>query len=320
MKGYFSKIVKQSGIRFSPQGAGGRVAAADETVRSFLPLDREETVMVSPLTKGKTAEVVRPAELSEIRLDERQIQPPGQEMQAARRSRAAEIATEMDTERRPRPEKTTSSDTAETSLFAPPENHVIDDARPETSADFQPLEQIISKETALPYPGTEVGGEDQVPRSETVTVSGSKAAEQAKTKGPFAETAKAIDDGEASPREVHAKLFREVQQWAADQPGSAGAASFETETEEPASPIPEMAPVRRIGRSKQTESFVEKNFAPNDHQPVPEQNFELSIGTISVVIEDDQRPERLESLPHRQDPQPTTAEPSRFSRLRRSYI
>jgi hypothetical protein len=141
----------------------------------------------------------------------------------------------------------------------------------------------------------------------------------------FEKTVEIVEGQTAEPAEVHTILLREVQEWiAAGQTTpdevTAGVTDFTAE------PIPETSlPIEREpGVVRIVEGRRSKAAAPELVQEVSmtdlrEQNFELSIGSISVVVEGDERPPT--PAPAQVAAQPAPREtPRRTSRLSRHYL
>ena len=139
----------------------------------------------------------------------------------------------------------------------------------------------------------------------------------------FEKTVEIVEGQTARPAEVHTILLREVQEWiAAGQPApdevSADVADSAAEPLTDSSLPSERQPgVVRIaeGRAKPTPQLVQE-VSTTDFS---EQFFELSIGSISVVVEGDERPPAL--TPAQVAAQPAGREtPRRTSRLSRHYL
>ena len=139
----------------------------------------------------------------------------------------------------------------------------------------------------------------------------------------FEKTVEIVEGQTAEPAEVHTILLREVQEWIAA--GQTALDEVNDVADFAAEPIPdtslpserEPGVVRIIEgrRAKATPELVQEVSMTN----FSEQNFELSIGSISVVVEGDERPPA--PTPVQVAPQPAAREtPRRTSRLSRHYL
>ena len=264
MKGYLSRISSQSGLRFSSKGAvSPRRASEPHAGSPPKPLDREETVLVTP-------------------------EPGSSRKKLALSSDESLVST--------------ASGSAPAELVQ--------------SVLVEPSTIIEQHEKLSPDPSRAVSTEPEAP-------------EKQPEKHYFTRTAEIIGGRVAEPVEVQTILLREVQEWAAAGTGSAAAegtavdksvesVAFSSETFETKEVVriaePE-AGVVRIGEKRLPASV------PQEALRIEEQRFDLSIGTISVVIEGDERA-----------PQPTPAARTesgsrcerqatrQFSRLSRNYL
>jgi hypothetical protein len=126
----------------------------------------------------------------------------------------------------------------------------------------------------------------------------------------FARTAEIVESGAPATQDRQTIVLREVHEWVASSPGTTSAERDESAAgSEFVQPKPRPLAVSR--------EYVEED-SPGQPRPV-EQSFELSIGTISVIVEKPEKP----LLPDPPVPKPANAarEPEpRFSRLGRSYL
>jgi hypothetical protein len=137
----------------------------------------------------------------------------------------------------------------------------------------------------------------------------------------FEKTVEIVEGQTARPAEVHTILLREVQEWiAAGQPApdevSADVADSAAEPLTDSSLPSERQPGVVEGRRAKAAPQLVQEVSTTDFS---EQNFELSIGSISVVVEGDERPPAL--TPAQVAAQPAAREtPRRTSRLSRHYL
>lgn len=145
----------------------------------------------------------------------------------------------------------------------------------------------------------------------------------------FTRTAHLIDGQEVAPEEARTILFHEIQEWVA-----AGASSDaeilsridagKPEAKETQESVKKVEPEPSVVRIR--EKSVEENVAsaaPRQSTDIKEQDFNLSIGTISVVIEGEDRPVQPPAAAVRQQPATQNSHNNagdRFSRLSRSYL
>lgn len=140
----------------------------------------------------------------------------------------------------------------------------------------------------------------------------------------FEKTVEIVEGQTAKPAEVHTILLREVQEWiAAGQTAPdevmAGVTDFAAEpmpdTSLPVEREPGVVRIVEGRRAKVVPELVQEMSMTDLH----EQNFELSIGSISVVVEGDERPPA--PAPVQVAAQPVAREtPRTTSRLSRHYL
>jgi hypothetical protein len=146
----------------------------------------------------------------------------------------------------------------------------------------------------------------------------------------FTRTAEIIGGRVAKPVEVQTILLREIQEWAAAGTASEAAegtavdksvesVAFSSETFETKEVVRITEPeggVVRIGEKRLPASV------PQEASRIDEQSFDLSIGTISVVIEGDERaPQPTPPAPRTESGSSSGRQATRqFSRLSRNYL
>lgn len=315
MSGYFSNIARQSGLRFMGPKASpaGTVTHGTDTRSSRVsPIDVEE-VVVAPST-----------------LDE-------------------DTATPSGTDDAP---KTTSDDEGMTvvtkgaagvlasfnpfqPLVAPSEIH---DRVREDASIVRLGEDMSSKggiQTVEFKPGRHAGETDTVVehREMALELGGEEpgtavSSEQRQGKKSIRRMAEIMDRSDGNAAEAHTIILKGVQEWIAAGPAAPEKhevrkekiqASSPREHSEIAQPWESEPGVVRIGRSDRPEFRLHDR--PMQIIPgIQEQVFDLSIGTISVVIEDDKQSPQLapsrrsESGPGKRESRPSP------SRLSRNYI
>jgi hypothetical protein len=294
MSGYFSRIARQGGARIA--GAGGpRPGTAAKTESHLAPIDHEETVMVPPRASSDAPAPGRPAV-------EDQTRP---QKTAKQWITVIDPATEIPKAKRPAPLEPIRE---EVKLFEPATTQGSSHACP--TPEEKKIETLKPTESAQQIPSPPHTAETPP--------------EKSTEKKFFEKTVEIVEGQTAEPAEVHTILLREVQEWIA----AGETASHEVivdVADSTAEPIPdtslpsERAPgVVRIvesRRAKAAPELVQEVSMTN----LSEQNFELSIGSISVVVESDERPPA--PAPVQVAAQPARHEtPQRTSRLSRHYL
>jgi hypothetical protein len=131
----------------------------------------------------------------------------------------------------------------------------------------------------------------------------------------FTRTVELLTGEGTAAADSQAILLREVQEWVAASPIEPPVA--------PAAPaMRDMARAGPVSPSRAAEATVIRENRPAEEsarqQPL-EQRFELSIGTIDVIIEEAEKPRATEPRPARAE-KVAPAEERRFSRLSRGYL
>lgn len=279
MSGYFSRIARQGGARIAGDGGPRPGTPAAKTESHLSPIDHEETVMVPPRASSDVS-ASKPAKPNAAAVV--QDQTRGQRM-AERSTSAIDPATEISPAEAKRPTP-------------------LEPVREEV--------KLIEPESAKKIPAHPRAAETPPEKS-----TGKKF---------FEKTVEIVKGQTAGPAEAHTILLREVQEWiAAGQTApdevTADVADFTGE------PIPDTSlPSKREPGVVRIVEGRRAKAAPEPVQEVSttnfsEQNFELSIGSISVVVEGDERPPA--PAPTQVAAQPAAREtPRRTSRLSRHYL
>jgi hypothetical protein len=316
MKGYFSRIAKQSGLRFSRGTAKERQSTnAEPTSKHLSPIEVDQTILVAPSESGQPAKSKRLTPRSKIT----------EEPQAPKRTGKADqpnvapnpAALSENTEKKPEinetkfvttsPPATVSSTHEQTASALPTEKAFVEPAV---------IEQTIVKAKESSFePAPEITEPASVEVKVLKDSSQENIAHDTPEKDYFAKTAEIIERGDVEPEEIRQILFREIQQWAADSPTEAEISETVVEKTEP-------QVTKQIVRPsfEQTEPISEQVAEERaETNSLAEQTFELSIGTINVVIEDE-KPKQPEPTP-RANAQ-NTAQPAKreYSRLSRHYL
>jgi hypothetical protein len=153
-----------------------------------------------------------------------------------------------------------------------------------------------------------------------------KAGKERSKKVFFEMTSKIIEGRPAEPDEVRNIVLREVQEWVGAEPDEVALdvevqlgdeERLHTEQPRPLRVIAQETNAAKLVAERQPDQIIN---GETERQAV-EENFELSIGTISVTIEGSERPqEKNESPPHREQVQNAGTHRPAYSRLDRSYL
>ena len=300
MSGYFSRIARQGGARIG--GDVGPRPGTPAVNTQLAPIDHEETVMVPP----RASSSVPASRLLKPNVDAVHDQTRAQKQPMSAIDPATEISPAE--AKRPTPLEPVR---AEVKLIEPEVTRDSSHVPPSPTREEKKIETLKPIESAKKIPAP--------PRiAETPP-------QKSTEKKFFEKTVEIVEGQTAEPAEVHTILLREVQEWiAAGQTTpdevTAGVTDFTAE------PIPETSlPIEREpGVVRIVEGRRSKAAAPELVQEVSmtdlrEQNFELSIGSISVVVEGDERPPT--PAPAQVAAQPAAREtPRRTSRLSRHYL
>ena len=306
MSGYFSRIARQGGARIAGDGSPRAVTSTTKTESHLAPIDHEETVINPPRASSDVPASKRLKPNADAAVED---QTRGQKMaQQSTQSTSAidPIGNSPAEAKRPAPLEPVRE---EVKLIVPEatqdSSHVL--VSPSPTPEGKKIETLKPTESAKKISAR--------PRAAETP------SEKSTEKKFFEKTVEIVEGQTAEPAEVHTILLREVQEWiAAGQTApdevTAGVADFAAEPIPDTSLPSEREPgVVRIAerRAKPSPELVQEVSMTN----FSEQNFELSIGSISVVVEGDERP----PAPAQVAAQPAAREtPRRTSRLSRHYL
>jgi hypothetical protein len=303
MRGYFSRIARQSGARVRSDAV-----RADRVATDLSPIDHEETVLVSP-EQPVSASMPSDVDVSEPKvttLSEKRSTP---------RSPSAEKAEALSTpEPKSRAKKPAENvrriqAAPEKQFEEPSERLPAENAEREKRDVRDVVEQAVVEQIADADP----------PVTAAITI-------QPSEKRFFEKTTGLIEGRAAEPADVHTILLREVQEWIeAGHPADDEPLPEPTDAVEIPSRAEELAEreqrpgVIRVMEARRREKVHEKLVEVSTPTSITEQSFELSIGSISVVIDGDDRP--AETTQHVAAPRPSAPEtPRTVSRLSRHYL
>lgn len=329
MKGYLSRIASQSGLRFSSKGAvSPRRAREPHAGLPPEPLDREETVIVPPPVESKSSEAgaLKRGTTSERPAPENIALKPDRKKAMTKSDPEPVLAPSA-------PETTASPVGEETILITPePESSrkkqaLSSNESPVSTASGSAPAEIVQSVLVEPSAKTEQHEKQESVPSRAVSTE-PEAPEKQPEKHYFTRTAEIIGGRVDEPVEVQTILLREIQEWAAAGTASEAAegtaadksvesVAFSSETIETKEVVritePE-AGVVRIGEKRLPASV------PQEASRIEEQSFDLSIGTIKVVIEGDERPPQPAPAPRADNRQKGHDTGRRRSRLGRNYL
>jgi hypothetical protein len=310
MSGYFSRIAKQGGARFAT-GERRRGVSMRSQVEDTFPLEREETVMISPDERASESRLRSP--------DNAESRTKGGDKPRAEQGERSTKSVESRSQRSRRP-----SNTAPVQPIVE-EVKLVDAERPRSAARVESPAASFS------------GGNDDTSQLEPVNKTqkpNTKEKRQTDTanseipeKEFFERTSEIIQGREAEPSVVQTILIQEVQEWIAagriptDEIMTDADADRQLEQSDETQSIIERKPgVVRIGDSKRPDvaSDAGQELSPSTME-LNEQNFEISIGSISVVIDGEEPVSQPAPTAAATPRAPSSASP-RTSRLSRHYL
>jgi hypothetical protein len=331
MSGYFSRIARQGGARIAGDRGQRTATPAVKREPQLAPIDVRETVMVTPNASSDSlaARQHKPHDAT-VQDHTRGDQTRGDHTrapQAAESStsafRSSHVSIDPATEISPaeaRRQKSLEPIVEEVKLIE--SKATRDFSHLPVSPPLKP--EARESETLRPIAGDE--SRKQIPANPRTPETQPA---QSTEKKFFEKTVEIVEGQTARPAEVHTILLREVQEWIA-----AGQTAIEEVTagvtNSAAEPLidlslPSEQPepgVVRIGESRRTKTAPERipEVSTTDFS---EQHFELSIGSISVVVEGDERtpapvPAQVAARPAARPAARETTH--RTSRLSRHYL
>ena len=329
MRGYFSNIAKQSGLRFSRQ-AGSTHRVGEKATKALSdaasPIETEEIVMVPPSVERPGVETKSAAKhsLSE-RLKPQRVAP---EIKVEK-----QVGKVTEPEFIPRlPADVAASEIPPKSAPVEPKSNQPNRQKPTGVKKKPVVEPLAQADIATTQPAIErTVFVDQPANTSDMVVRPSEpdkkvpAVPETVDKGYFSQTAEIIDGRVAPQEEVHSVLIHEIQEWVAAGP-TPDVQTLKTlvhtppeavETQEVVRPVDGEPGIIRIAEQRRTEAAVQES--QHRSMEIEEHSLDLSIGTISVVIEGDEKPQAAPA-PQRESRPAEHAADTRFSRLRRSYL
>ncbi len=310
MTGYFSHLARQSGVRFSAPGGETVTARKMPPNKSPTPLAVEQTILVAP-TKAT-------AQMSEVPRQKGEGRPAEQRIPKTI-SQQEQVPTF--TENIPAPGNKKSDfpparGGATTRSSLPREIEKTVQATPinSTGAKTKTGENPAIKRTVL------VDSKSSGPGKTSLGPKPNEAEgyQKPEQKRYFTKTAEVVGRGDFESMEIQNIMLREVQEWAAagtaepDVPVLNINPKFEKVVK---NPVPKAASELEAVAIQDHKRIEKKESIENSGSE--DQNLNLSIGTISVVVEDPAKPGPRQGEGRPAAPQ-ESARP--FSRLSRSYL
>jgi hypothetical protein len=310
MSGYFSRIARQGGAHIAGDGRQRDRIPTAKTESHLAPIDHADTVMFPPRSSSDVPASIPAKPHTDAPL---QDQTPGQRVAEQSTTAIDPAAENSPTEvKRPIPLEPVSE---EVKLIEPEATR--DTSHVPVSPSSTPEERKI--ETLKPIAMDESEKKNPAdPRSAETPL------EKPTEKKFFEKTVEIVEGQTARPVEVQTILLREVQEWIAagqttpeDVTSDVADSAAESLADAPLPSEREPGVVRIVeGRRANPTPELVQEVSPTDFS---EQNFELSIGSISVVVEGDERP--TPPAPAQVAAQPAAREtPQRTSRLSRHYL
>ncbi|NRF71723.1 hypothetical protein HLB44_32520 [Aquincola sp. S2] len=316
MNGYLSRIAKQSGLKYQAPRPEARALPAAGPVEVPAAPELERTVMVradSPQTEVSSAPESKGMQRAQPPLGPERGVDAARTRESGAQAGAARVATggEPNQPAAATPEAAPAREPLEGGLRTElPDAPARDRAAGEPRlVELTHLVESTPSETAPARPAQA----DVARHAELETDSADRRAPLAEPKQHFTRTAELLGNHAALTPELQTVVFREVQEWVAaspqaqrlerDAPTSAPRLLDATQAR-----APEAAAAREDG----------PRDAPDRAQPI-EQQFDLSIGTINVTIEEPETPRRPDSRP-RQPERAARDDSAHSSRLGRSYL
>jgi hypothetical protein len=323
VKGYLSRIAKQSGLRFLEPRVEPRALTDFSRSRDPIAPDVEQTVMVGPsFPEPKGTQGMQPAPGPE-RVDGARDDREDRAWKYATQAPAPREAHQHSPEKRAVPAAIENAGDA-TRLLPQEVPRVVREVGAPRFAGHPTSPRIVEQTTFKESGPSESAGErprhadivEPAERTEPGTkTSGNTGGLVTETKEYFARTAEILSNEEAITPELQTIVLREVQEWVGASPSVPAQAQSDPQVRD-AVRVAKVAQARapEVGTTRERERLDE----PDQLQPI-EQRFDLSIGTINVTIEEAERP-RTPDPQTRQPAKAASDDESRFSRLSRSYL
>ena len=316
MTGYFANIARQSGLRFvksRPLRAGTATHGAYPRSPQASPIDMEEVVEVPSILDTNHAML----------------------------SKTEDPPTRISEDARPAVRKRTDglamSDRPQPRVVSPEIHDQIHGGVPigglsgntsskgeSQTVDLRPTRHVEKRDSV----GEQSETIPEFTSNEFVTTVSSPEQQEPQAKKHFRGTAEILDGGAVERADVHTILLREIQEWIAAEPvvseasesGEKGKRTslprIQREVEPPWESEPGVVHIARTDRPEDRPRERPMKTIPD----IQEQVLDLSIGTISVVIEDDKKPPQLAPARRSDSGQDKRESRRSRSRLSRNYL
>ena len=300
MRGYFSKLAKQSGLRNGQVGANLPSRMSVEKSSENAPLHREETIFTAQDTETKSPENARNFALAvEKTINEKNFNS----------NQINELKT---------PETRLSASSDEWILQT--EMPAIENSNDKTFSvnektevnNLLTIEKVIFKEADKSM--TAEAAENSA--SPTETVKSEVVEAEPILPAYFQKTSELIKSGTASPLEIQQILLREVQEWVRDSPTTENIGKAENIIEKREEVRAIVAPIEKksIVLQESLQAVAE------NAEKLQEQNFSLSIGNISITVEEPENKVQTEIVSQNRTTAANQTNKRQYSRLSRYYL
>lgn len=324
MKSYFSSLARQTGMRPAAQKANVRKSSEqDLSTHTHAPLHREETVMIAP------------TENAQHELKDDVYEQPTQSFKSEKRKPSQNSFVEKEFAETFFPTQHIPLQVDEKTNAGLPHNEKASAVYPvihneefaETEKTILPIAQVDSvknqtkafeEKDVIPFSVQETKPTvNQAVVKEPVVIETQtyNAPLEEQQKDYFKLTNKLLESGRATKKEIHQTLFSEVQEWVA------------------ASPIIEMEEKLFVTNDERVNSIVKPliehervvlqepvSVRDEPSHAIEQQEFNLSIGNISIVIEEPPQSVINQTQVQNKTEKVSPEESQEFSRLSRYYI
>jgi hypothetical protein len=319
MKSYFSTIARLSGIQGLDRHAESQAFRPGKRHEvGVAPLEQETSIMVSSAgAKNETPNSIAGAQREEMNHAAMRQNHP--EANAAKELSIRDFSAHAVTSDNPDIE--THRDAVSTKNVSS-QNATAADANGKTAQEYVARKQDIDQPALFGEPATRRAKSAQ--NAELTAIHTDTEAANSAVIEPlhtqnnieyFSRTSEILTRGEADAAVVKTRVLQDVQEWVAASPFATMPA--ETKPHETGF-MPDSMHYTAADKMPMPEQGLADKAAT--HTAAIEQNFELSIGTISVIVDAGEEPQRpLTPVPQQSRGVKQQNEP-RFSRLDRSYL
>lgn len=318
MKGYFSQLAKQSGLQFAKGNIASPGRDARKKAEKITPLHREEIVLASPvLPKKETRETVEniasqkqdPAVRSAAEISASEASNSSSESLKPTAPDESSPTESVSGEKNQREAffKNKNIETEESNFPASPavEQIVFSENAPGEISETSKTSDLRAAELYHEAPTHETSRSSELQPPEIIEESARE--EESEGREFFSRTAEILESGMPDKLEVQQILLQEINEWVSAVP-----APDETENEARLAVLPiektAFAPREPAERS------------PTGADNLQEQNLNLSIGSITVVVEEPENRSNIAAQNQSRAAQKPASEKREFSRLSRYYL